>query len=189
MVVDTFTTKEQAIGFIERNFPVLEHHQAPNADIKRSKEFFVLKQFIHTDDPILRYPIRFRHCGMESGFPDFTLIANETAYLVEVTEITDKESQFIFQHRQDVVIGEVIGNVDLTPAVKSIVERKNSKLAKYKESTQIENSILLLDHNKWPPFSYGSPGDELRHEEIKSHFDHTFIFIPIFGVNKSYLKI
>lgn len=184
-----FHKKEQAISFIEEHFPVSEHHHIANADVKRNKEFFVLKQLIHTNDSIIHYPIEFHHCGNESGFPDFVILLNEESYLVEVSEITNRESQLMFRHHQRIDIGGVIGNVDLTDEVRTIVNRKNAKLDRYRQNTKIHNSILLIDHNQWPPFSYGSPGDDLRLEEIKSLFDHTFIFVPIYGVNRNYLKL
>lgn len=187
--MDRFSSKEHAIAFIEKHFPVNGYNHISSDDVKRNKEFFILKQFIEAADPILTYPIAFRHCGTESGCPDFVLHTGDVHYLVEVSEITNRESQLIFKHQPGVHVGGVLERVDLTYEVKSLVDRKNGKLEKYRDSTKIEKSILVIYHNRWPPFLYGEPGDDLRAEEITSQFDHTFLFMPIFGVDKNYLKL
>jgi len=195
MNVFKYDNEQTAISDLEKLYPVPRDHYKKGAhknndfEVQRSKEFHVFIRFLKTSDPFIKYPIEVEHCGDREGFPDFIFISDGTKSFIEVSEITDKESQLIYQGQKDANDLGIIGTVDLTQNLKSRIEAKNIKLAQYAFKTGTPHSILLLYHNQWPPFSYGSAGDELRLDEIESHFDQTFLFLPVYKKADDYLKM
>jgi len=185
----TYTNQTEAISALKERFFIPPEHHKADAFIRQSKDFFVLRKFLETDAPLIRYPLEIEYCDGKDGWPDFIVSFNGLKVFVEVTEITDAESQRLFQGKRGTDNMGILGTIDLTAAVKERVASKNSKREQYALRTGINQSVLLLDHNKLPPFSYGAPGDELRLDEIITSFDFTFLLAPVYETDKNYIEL
>ncbi|MDE1901827.1 MAG: hypothetical protein KGI37_09320 [Alphaproteobacteria bacterium] len=185
---------ESAIRDLRAKFQLPREHykkseRDQDAEIQKRKEFHILINYLETHDPCIKYPIEITHCGGKEGFPDFLFVTDNVPRFIEISGITDQCSQVSFQNCKETEVLSVMGEVDLTPDVKKVVEKKNKKIQSYKNATGLQRSTLVLYYDKLASFYFGAPGDVLNISEIKSSFDETILLVPVYETDETYIKL